>query len=273
MIIQARFGTAQADIGYQFYDDTGTLLGARVLGVSISEGEEVGHYLAEATPPATAVGVYWNDTVTLDEASEDLREALALVTISPGVGAYKATVTVTDGAAALQNATVRVTLNGVTKGTGTTDASGNLTLSLDAATYTVAITLNGYQFTSTTRTVTAEETGTLIDTDLEMSTLGVISAPSDPDLITVYVDTVDLLGTVITTLKVTLKPTNRTTVGSAGLIAWKHREMAHQTGTPGRYQADVERDTDYTAECEALWDGGLEFSAPAIGDSYDLSTA
>ena len=84
-----------------------------------------------------------------------------------GSGAYAITVTVTDGTSALENASVRVT-EGLNSYVLQTDASGNATFSLDAATYTVNITKFGYSWTQTTRTVTAAETGTLTD-DLAMS--------------------------------------------------------------------------------------------------------
>ena len=77
MIIQARFGAAQTGLGYQFYNASGVLIAPRVTGSSIIALEEVGAYLADATVPGGAVGVYWNSTVSLAQATEDLREALA----------------------------------------------------------------------------------------------------------------------------------------------------------------------------------------------------
>jgi len=71
MILQVRFGSAQAHLGYQFYDAAGALLGSRVT-TGIVAAPETGTYLADATLPATAVGVYWNDTTTLATATEDL---------------------------------------------------------------------------------------------------------------------------------------------------------------------------------------------------------
>lgn len=78
MIIQARFSAAQTGIGYQFYDDAGTLLSTRVTA-GITAMPETGAYIADATVPALAAGVYW-DTDTA-EASEDLREALAIAAL------------------------------------------------------------------------------------------------------------------------------------------------------------------------------------------------
>lgn len=75
MIIQTRFGAAQTGLGYQFFDGSGTLLGTRITA-SISALPETGAYIADATVPSGTVGVYWNSTVSLAQASEDLREAL-----------------------------------------------------------------------------------------------------------------------------------------------------------------------------------------------------
>jgi hypothetical protein len=74
MIIQSRFGAAQTGLGYQFYDAAGALLGARVTA-GITALPEAGSYIADATVPADAVGVFWDSSTS--EATEDLREALA----------------------------------------------------------------------------------------------------------------------------------------------------------------------------------------------------
>lgn len=74
MIIQASFGSAQASLGYQFYGVTGTLIGSRVTA-GIVTLPETGAYLADATVPTGAVGVFWDSATS--EVTEDLREALA----------------------------------------------------------------------------------------------------------------------------------------------------------------------------------------------------
>ncbi len=80
---------------------------------------------------------------------EKIRDALP---VSTGAGAYTITVTVNDGTTALQNATVRLS-EGANAFAGLTNASGVVTFSLDAATYAVAITKDGYSFTPTTKVV------------------------------------------------------------------------------------------------------------------------
>lgn len=108
-----------------------------------------------------------------------------------GDGAFTITVTVTDGAAPLQNAHIRVS-DGVTPATGTTNVSGEAEFALDAATYSVAVTKAGYQFTPTTRTVTGEEAGTLTN-DLAMS-LVVIPPSEDPTICRLYMGFQNLKG-------------------------------------------------------------------------------
>jgi len=73
MIIQARFGAAQTGVGYQFYSADGTLLGTRVT-TGITALPETGSYIASATVPATAAGVYWLTATA--SATEDLRDPL-----------------------------------------------------------------------------------------------------------------------------------------------------------------------------------------------------
>jgi hypothetical protein len=72
-----------------------------------------------------------------------------------GNGAYACTWTVNDGSTALQGAVVAFYLAGVLKAQRTTNASGQASMSLDAWTYTVAITLDGYTFSNETHVVSA----------------------------------------------------------------------------------------------------------------------
>lgn len=77
-----------------------------------------------------------------------------------GTGAYAITVTVNDGSTALQNVNVRA-VEGINAFTALTDASGQVSFSLDAATYTLTLTKDGYSYTPTSKTVTGSHTGTL----------------------------------------------------------------------------------------------------------------
>lgn len=76
-----------------------------------------------------------------------------------GTGARTVTITVNDGAAVLQNATVRMT-EGVNTYTALTNASGVATFNLDDATYTVGISKAGYSYAGTTLIVNGTETAT-----------------------------------------------------------------------------------------------------------------
>lgn len=96
-----------------------------------------------------------------------------------GSGAFTVTVTVTDGTDPLQNASIRL-IEGVTPYTATTNASGVATFSLDAATYSIAITKAGYQFTPSTIVVTAAGNFNKAMTEV------VVSPPADPTLCRVY---------------------------------------------------------------------------------------
>ena len=71
MIIQAFFGEAQTGLGYQFYDESGALLGSRITAGIVSLPES-GGYGADATAPAGYVGVFWDS----NETPEGLSEAL-----------------------------------------------------------------------------------------------------------------------------------------------------------------------------------------------------
>jgi hypothetical protein len=59
MILQVDFGAAQTGVGYRFYGATGAFVGARITS-GISAGPQTGVYLAEASAPSGAVGVYWD---------------------------------------------------------------------------------------------------------------------------------------------------------------------------------------------------------------------
>lgn len=145
---------------------TATLGGLSVAGGTTNLGTLHADTLTQiGTATRTGVGL----------ASANLDTQLANI-LGDGAGSFPITVTVVDGAAApLQNALVWVS-DGTTAISHLTDASGNHTFSLAAATYTVAITKAGYSFTPTSRTVTGNQTGTLTN-DLVMTAVSVPPAP------------------------------------------------------------------------------------------------
>lgn len=91
----------------------------------------------------------------LEDTGTTLPAAIAAIDAGSGSGTYACTWTVTDGTDPLQSATISFWLNGILKGTGTTDADGEVSMSLDAATYTVAVTADGHVFAGTTHAVSA----------------------------------------------------------------------------------------------------------------------
>lgn len=101
-----------------------------------------------------------------------------------GTGAYQVTVTVQDQAAnRLQNAEVRL-VEGINVRSLLTDVDGHATFGVNAATYQVNVHKDGYDFTPTTRTVTGDNAGTLVN-PLVM-TLNVIPSPSNLNLCRIY---------------------------------------------------------------------------------------
>lgn len=81
-----------------------------------------------------------------------------LSTLFGGTGANAVTVNVKDGNSAnVQGASVTMT-SGSDRKIGTTDASGNASFSLDAGTWTLAITKSGYQYTPSSQPVTGAGT-------------------------------------------------------------------------------------------------------------------
>ena len=112
-----------------------------------------------------------------------------------GNGPYEATVTVRDESASpLQNVQVRI-VEGVNVFSGLTDVNGEVTFSLNGATYQVTLSKAGYSFTPATKTVTADQTGSLMEPLVMVQTVS-ITTPDDPDLCRVYGFTKDLMGVV-----------------------------------------------------------------------------
>lgn len=74
-----------------------------------------------------------------------------------GSGARTITIHVTDGTTALENARVRMSA-AINTYTAQTNSSGNATFALDDATYTLAITKDGYTYTPTSQVVNGNAT-------------------------------------------------------------------------------------------------------------------
>jgi hypothetical protein len=119
----------------------------------------------------------------LEDTGTTLPAQIAALDVGGGTGVYACTWTVTDGTDPLQNATVSFWLNGELKGTGDTDVSGEVAMSLGAATYTVAIVCDGYTFANTTHTVSS--TASTWTETFEMTAVSVAAA-TDPAQTTAY---------------------------------------------------------------------------------------
>jgi hypothetical protein len=97
-------------------------------------------------------------------------------------GAFAVTVNVKDdGASNLENATVRL-IEGINNYVSTTDASGNASFTLDAATYSVTLFKNGYQDDANSDLVISGA-GT---ENVTMTDVAIPAAPADASLCSVY---------------------------------------------------------------------------------------
>ncbi|MCE5310438.1 MAG: carboxypeptidase-like regulatory domain-containing protein [Acidobacteriales bacterium] len=267
MILTARFGAAQAALGYQFYDSAGALIGSRITAGIVSL-PETGSYHANATLPAGAVGVYWNDTATLATAIEDLRDAIGIAN-DPGSGAYAITVTVTDGTHPLEGARVRITEGGINL-YATTNATGNAVFALDAGTYDAAVSKSGYQFAPESRTVTGNEAGTLVSA-LEMAVRTVPAAPSSPNLTTVFIDAYDINGSPVEGEVITFSIFNLPTATPEETMLTGGAKTA-TTDAQGRASIELESNVTYKAVNTLLFGPNGLFFTPT-GDTYNLADA
>ena len=136
---------------------------------------------------------------TLSKQTEIL-SAIAGLSAASGSGAYTLTVQVTDGTTALQGAKVRLT-QGVTTLSATTNASGIATFGVDALTYAVAITKDGYSFAPTTKAVSGTGTQTYAMTAV------VITPPSSPALSTVTAQILTAAGAAVPKARVRVRIT------------------------------------------------------------------
>jgi hypothetical protein len=81
MIFAVDFGQTQTQVGYQFLDGAGNLLG--VHSTSVSPGSQPGMYFVNLAPPTGAISILWdcNEGVT---ARDDFQELLRLETLAGG---------------------------------------------------------------------------------------------------------------------------------------------------------------------------------------------
>lgn len=251
--------TGLLDIGYRFQTTDGSWVGSRITsGITESAALDGTYCAAAATIPGTAKSVHWNSSGTASVYGNEIFDTVGSATVgvalstahgsglwgssSGGSGAFAITVTVKDGSGnLLQNANVRVT-EGVNSYILLTNASGNATFSLDAATYTVSITKSGYSFTPLTRTVTGNQTGTLIN-DLVMTVI-VITPPTDPTLCRLYGFFLYPSGAVAVGIRVEATLVVNAPASTGSIIIEK--TVFVDTDDTGYAQLDVIRTDEYT---------------------------
>lgn len=151
-------------------------------------GHVVGVDLVDVTTDVT-------NAVTVDNVSAIASAVLALTN---GTGARTVTITVNDGATALEGATVRLT-KGAETYVQTTDVSGQCTFNVDDGSWVVSITLANYGYAGTTLVVDGTETATYSMTALA------ITPPATPDQLTGYLVCYDTDGTVKSGVSFTVK--------------------------------------------------------------------
>lgn len=136
-----------------------------------------------------------------------------------GSGAYSVEITVNDGTNLLQNA--KVTLSeGVNSYTLTTGTNGQVSFSLDAATYTVAITKAGYTYSPTTLAVSDN---TSVTRTMSVNT---ITPAADPTQTVLYTTTRDGSGNIAGSVDV-----NFTLVSDTSMSTGDSDSTATQTAT------------------------------------------
>lgn len=157
---------------------------------------------------------------------------------SSGSGAYVVTLTVDDGAVALVGAIVRVTdSGGVESFVATTDSSGEVSFSLDAATWTVSITKPFYSYPPSSLVVSGDTEDTLSMTQV------VVSTPTDPLLCTVVIKALDEEGAAQEGVTITM--TLRTVPSGSEGYAFSGDEQVELTGADGSAQFTAVRGATY----------------------------
>lgn len=179
-----------------------------------------------------------------------------------GSGARTVAVTVNDGADALENAIVRFT-EGANTYAGPTDASGEISFSLDDATYAVAISKVGYTFTPTTLVVDGDKTPTY-----SMAAV-TISAPPNASTTTGVMTVYDEEGSVEEGVEVSVQIIDGPGTAGIGYDSTVWTETSSALGV-------VEFAGIILGGHYRIWRGDSKpsaetFTAPSSGDSFDLA--
>lgn len=179
-----------------------------------------------------------------------------------GSGARTVAVTVDDGTDPLEGATVRFTEGGNSY-LGSTDASGQISFSLDDATYALAISKPGYSFTPTTLVVDGDETETY-----SMSAIS-ITAPPNASTTTGVMTVYNEEGSVEKSVSVSVQIIDGPGTDGIGYDSAVWIETSSALGV-------VEFAGIIHGARYKIWRGdskpnAQEFTAPLSGDSFDLA--
>jgi hypothetical protein len=187
---------------------------AATIAAQVTTDHGSGSYIRNTEPDNTAIAEIATDTDTIISNTSGLS----------GSGAYLVTVTVTDGATALQNATVRLS-EGINTFTAKTDGSGVASFNVNTATYALGITKGGYQFTPGSIVVTMAA-----NFDKVMTQIAIPASPIDAALCRVYayIETLDNNQNTKATIEFTLMSPDP--VKSDRLIAGRTVTVGTDTG-------------------------------------------
>jgi hypothetical protein len=205
-------------------------------------------------------------TVALTGADSDTLKSLSDqidgIVGGTGTGARAVAVTVNDGAAVLENAIVRFT-EGANTYAGPTNASGQISFSLDDATYDVAVSKPGYTFTPTTLVVDGDKTPTYSMTAVSITAPP--NAATTTGVMTVYDEEGSVESGVTVTVQILAGP------GTDG-IGYDSTEWAETSSALGVVEfAGIILGARYQ-----IWRGTAKaavetFTAPTSGTSFDLA--
>jgi len=120
-------------------------------------------------------------------------------------GANNITITVTDGVNPVQNAQFSIFDGVVLVASGTTNVSGQSTFGAPAGTFNVALYKPNFLFAGVSRTVTGNQTGTLVN-PLVMTAVAPPVPPTSPDLCRLYGYIVDAMGSPLSGVTLTATP-------------------------------------------------------------------
>jgi len=190
------------------------------------------------------------------------------ISVGTGTGAYTVVLHLHD---ADDNAVAGATLSvhnfanddGALLGSGVTNASGNLTLNLDASPtaepYTVRGIKSGYVIANQNITVTASATFIIESTAL------VITPPANPSLCRLALYPITLGGADINSLIISITTTDNLTEAtddSGILINHLEGEFIQDISDPSMYYFDAIRKADVTISCDNLFDTDKYITVP-----------